>query len=77
MYATKVRRVKSLTLKMYKFISTDINTIPVSAIERIEVLRDGASAIYGSDAITGVINIILKKQSEGGSITTEYGETKK
>lgn len=56
---------------------TDINTIPVSAIERIEVLRDGASAIYGSDAIAGVINLILKKQSEGGGITTEYGETTK
>jgi iron complex outermembrane receptor protein len=55
---------------------TDINTIPVSAIERIEVLRDGASAQYGSDAIAGVINIILKKQSEGGTITAEYGETK-
>jgi iron complex outermembrane receptor protein len=55
---------------------TDINTIPVSAIERIEVLRDGASAQYGSDAIAGVINIILKKQSNGGTITAEYGETK-
>ena len=54
---------------------TDINTIPVTAIERIEVLRDGASAIYGSDAIAGVINIILKRQSDGGSITTEYGAT--
>jgi iron complex outermembrane recepter protein len=41
---------------------TDINTIRVSAIERIEVLRDGASAIYGSDAIAGVINTLLKKQ---------------
>ena len=41
--------------------TTDINTIPVAAIERIEFLRDGASAQYGSDAIAGVINIILKK----------------
>ena len=42
-------------------VGTDLNTIPVSAIERIEILRDGASAQYGSDAIAGVINIILKK----------------
>ena len=42
-------------------VGTDLNTIPVSAIERIEILRDGAAAQYGSDAIAGVINIILKK----------------
>ena len=44
-------------------VGTDLNTIPVSAIERIEILRDGAAAQYGSDAIAGVINIILKKNS--------------
>jgi iron complex outermembrane recepter protein len=43
---------------------TDINAIPISAIERIEVLRDGAAAQYGSDAIAGVINIILKTQTD-------------
>jgi iron complex outermembrane receptor protein len=42
-------------------VGTDLNSIPVSAIERIEILRDGASAQYGSDAIAGVINIVLKK----------------
>ncbi|HEV7621586.1 MAG TPA: TonB-dependent receptor [Flavisolibacter sp.] len=42
-------------------VGTDLNSIPVSAIDRIEILRDGASAQYGSDAIAGVINIILKK----------------
>ncbi|MFM8743235.1 MAG: TonB-dependent receptor, partial [Cytophagales bacterium] len=42
-------------------VGTDLNAIPASAIERIEVLRDGASAQYGSDAIAGVINIVLKK----------------
>ena len=41
--------------------STDLNTIPVSVIERVEILKDGASAIYGSDAVGGVINIILRK----------------
>ncbi|MCG8474202.1 MAG: TonB-dependent receptor [Cytophagales bacterium] len=44
-------------------VGTDLNTIPVSAIERVEVLRDGASAQYGSDAIAGVINVVLKEQT--------------
>ncbi|HYH09891.1 MAG TPA: TonB-dependent receptor [Thermoanaerobaculia bacterium] len=44
-------------------VGTDLNTIPVSAIERIEILRDGASAQYGSDAIAGVINIVLRKDA--------------
>lgn len=52
----------------------DINSIPISAIDRVEVLRDGASALYGSDAIAGVINIILKTDYEG-AVYTSYGET--
>lgn len=52
----------------------DLNTIPVAAIERVEVLRDGASAQYGSDAIAGVINIVLKGSDSGGSITGTYGQ---
>ena len=52
----------------------DLNTIPIAAIERVEVLRDGASAQYGSDAIAGVINIVLKGSSEGGSIAARYGQ---
>jgi len=47
----------------------DINTIPFAAIERVEVLRDGASALYGTDAISGVINFITKKDYRGGTIT--------
>jgi len=54
-------------------VGTDLNTIPVSAIERIEILRDGASAQYGSDAIAGVINIVLKK-SKGGDVLLSAGE---
>ncbi|MBB1061332.1 TonB-dependent receptor plug domain-containing protein [Marilutibacter spongiae] len=50
---------------------TDINAIPVSSIERIEVLRDGAAAQYGSDAISGVINIILKKQTDHTDVVVE------
>lgn len=55
----------------------DLNAIPLSAIDHIEVLRDGASARYGSDAIAGVINIILKTADHGGSISTKWGEYKK
>ncbi len=54
--------------------STDLNTIPVSIIERIEVLEDGASAIYGSDAIAGVVNIITRRSFDGVSATVYYGE---
>ena len=53
---------------------TDLNAIPVSAIKRIEVLRDGASAQYGSDAIAGVINIVLK-DSYDGALHTSVGQT--
>lgn len=52
----------------------DLNMIPSSAIARIEVLRDGAAAQYGSDAIAGVINIILKDSSEGGEASVSFGE---
>ena len=51
----------------------DINAIPISAVERVEVLRDGASAQYGSDAIAGVINIVLKGGA-GGGIEAKYGQ---
>ena len=51
-------------------VGTDLNAIPAAAIDRVEVLRDGASSQYGSDAIAGVINIVLKKNTTG---TTLYG----
>jgi len=54
-------------------VGTDLNSIPLAAIERIEVLRDGASAQYGSDAIAGVINIILKKTPNKGIIKLRAG----
>jgi len=53
----------------------DISAIPADAIKRIEVLRDGASAQYGSDAIAGVVNIILKDSASDGSFTARVGET--
>ncbi|TFW14947.1 TonB-dependent receptor plug domain-containing protein [Duganella callida] len=52
----------------------DLNAIPLSAIDHIEVLRDGAAAQYGSDAIAGVINIILKKGADGGDAEVGFGE---
>lgn len=52
---------------------TDLNAIPAAAIKRIEVLRDGASAQYGSDAIAGVINIVLKDKTDGVSGGVTYG----
>jgi iron complex outermembrane receptor protein len=53
----------------------DINAIPASAIERVEVLRDGAAAQYGSDAIAGVVNVILKKTTGVTDVTLESGRT--
>jgi iron complex outermembrane recepter protein len=53
----------------------DISAIPTDAIERVEILRDGASAQYGSDAIAGVMNIILKDNSDVGSVTLRSGIT--
>ncbi len=53
--------------------AVDLNAIPVSAIERVEVLRDGASAQYGSDAIAGVVNIVLKGSGKGGSLVVDVG----
>ncbi|WP_236043276.1 TonB-dependent receptor plug domain-containing protein, partial [Pseudomonas arcuscaelestis] len=54
-------------------VPVNLDLIPVSAIDHIEVLRDGASAQYGSDAIAGVINIILKENDSGGSAETSFG----
>lgn len=53
----------------------DLNSIPLSAVERIEILKDGASAIYGSDAIAGVVNIILKKEFSGVEVSARVGNT--
>ncbi len=55
-------------------VPVNLDLIPVSAVDHIEVLRDGASAQYGSDAIAGVINIILKENDNGGSAETSFGK---
>ena len=56
-------------------VSVDVNSIPLAAIERVEVLKDGASAVYGSDAIAGVVNFILRQEFNGVELTGEYGDT--
>ncbi|WBX85148.1 TonB-dependent receptor plug domain-containing protein [Sphingosinicella microcystinivorans] len=53
----------------------DISNIPVAAIERIEILQDGASAVYGSDAVGGVVNIILKRKVDGLHALARIGTT--
>jgi len=52
----------------------DLNTIPLDSVERVEVLKDGASSIYGADAIAGVVNVILKKQYQGAEVYAEVGK---
>lgn len=54
-------------------VFTDLSTIPLDAVERIDILKDGASAIYGSDAIAGVVNIILRSDFEGAILRGSYG----
>jgi len=54
--------------------ATDLNTIPLALVERIEILEDGASSLYGSDAIAGVVNIITRRNFEGGQVTLNYGQ---
>ncbi len=57
--------------------SVNLNLIPMSFVEQIEILADGASAVYGSDAVTGVVNIILKKGYDGAELGMSYGERSK
>ncbi|WP_341501213.1 TonB-dependent receptor [Gallaecimonas sp. GXIMD4217] len=57
--------------------AVDLNLIPLPLIERIEVLRDGASAIYGADAVAGVVNLITRKAMDGVELFGQYGQTSK
>ncbi len=56
---------------------TDLSTIPSALIDHIEVLKDGASAIYGSDAVAGVVNIILRKDYDGAEASVMYGQNER
>ena len=55
---------------------TDLSTVPLEAVDRIEILKDGASSTYGADAIAGVVNIILKKNFQGLTAKVELGQSK-
>lgn len=55
----------------------DLNSLPLDAVERIEVLKDGASAIYGADAVGGVVNVILRSNYTGASMGASYGQAGK
>lgn len=59
----------------HRVLSGDVNTIPAAMIERIDVLSDGASAIYGSDAIGGVVNFITRSNFKGMTATVNYGQS--
>src|SRR5688572_12080031 len=63
---------RRVALHSMKSASVDLNSIPFSAVERVEILKDGASAIYGTDAIGGVINFILRKDFTGAEVSA-YG----
>ncbi|KFZ31385.1 TonB-dependent receptor [Pseudidiomarina salinarum] len=65
---------RRLTMSPSTGSSQDLNSIPIGAVERIEILSDGASAIYGSDAIGGVINVITRKDYNGAQLTLGEGE---
>jgi iron complex outermembrane receptor protein len=55
--------------------TVDVNSIPLAAVERVDVLKDGASAVYGSDAVAGVINFVLRSNYQGGEISATAGGT--
>lgn len=55
--------------------SVNVNTLPTFGLDRVEVLRDGASAIYGSDAVAGVINYVTRREPLGGEVSFRYGQT--
>jgi iron complex outermembrane receptor protein len=57
--------------------AVDINVIPAALIERVDVLTGGASAVYGADAVTGVVNFIMKKNFEGLAVDAQYGDAQK
>jgi outer membrane receptor protein involved in Fe transport len=59
----------------YNTSAVDINSIPVNMVERVEVLKEGAGAIYGSDAIAGVVNFITRKDYDGADVSVEFGQT--
>ncbi|MBV1776551.1 TonB-dependent receptor [Burkholderiaceae bacterium DAT-1] len=68
------RRIANYAYANYDHSFVDLNSLPLSAIERVEVLKDGASALYGSDAVAGVVNFITKTNYTGTEIQARYGQ---
>lgn len=66
------RRVAPYALADFNEVFTNLDSLPLDAVERIEILRNGASAIYGSDAVAGVINIITRKTYQGVQVGVDY-----
>lgn len=64
-----------LLLDGQRIVTQDVNQIPLAMIERVEILKQGASAVYGSDAIAGVVNIITRSHFKGAEVSASYGET--
>jgi iron complex outermembrane recepter protein len=69
------RRLAAYAQPEYQTTFVDLNSVPIGAVERIEVLKDGASAIYGSEAMAGVVNIIMRDSFEGAMIDGSIGES--
>jgi iron complex outermembrane receptor protein len=69
------RRLPSYALADFTNVFVNVDAIPIDAIERIEILKTGASAIYGSDAVAGVINIITKKDYQGIDVSADHTES--
>src|SRR3954471_5939188 len=67
------KRVNGFAGELNGVQGVNLSVIPLTAIERVEVLKDGASAVYGSDAIAGVINFILRSDYRGGEASVWYG----
>lgn len=69
------RRLAAYAQPEFQTTFVDLNSIPVGAVERIEILKDGASAIYGSEAMAGVVNIILRNSFEGVELSGSIGQS--
>ncbi|WP_181373230.1 TonB-dependent receptor [Massilia glaciei] len=71
------RRLAPYAQPEFQTTFVDLNSVPIGAVERIEILKDGASAIYGSEAMAGVVNIILRENFEGLELSGSLGESGK
>ncbi|MFZ6656841.1 TonB-dependent receptor [Undibacterium sp. TJN19] len=71
------RRLAAYAQPEYQTTFVDLNSVPIGAVERIEILKDGASAIYGSEAMAGVVNIILRDNYQGAEIAGSMAESQR